>query len=521
MTATPVTYSRFSYQDGTLSVNGATYTCVNLRMVFHANKLPLIRAVITPEISGGSDTDGPASYSALIDAMLPVQRGSAATVTYSLAWAEDATETPETAETFTVFSGIVSGWAPVWIANRMSITVWLAHPLSLLDWDSPVSDAIHGRGWADYDQPILTEYVGDLTAVSPGKYTAANAQSDLWKLVLKPMLVERLGDSVFGSSISDAAVAYLNDDTYDLSESTLPLAVGDAKSAIAYCRSVLYRGDLSPWSALCMLGEKLHFRVLPRPNGYSVAPVLPGMGGSAPEYLLTKDAFTIRQDTDARRALSRDSGLLLQGPSNYTGFFDSVTTKLVTASDMRSPAGGVTVHQSPVWLSGVYGQTEYTAQTMGLRDSLLYVSGCRVDTEDGTAEQTRNVRRNETLQAGLTAELQAAQGYRRFAERTTILRGGITFDPSPGSVVRIEMQGYDRPADGGDPEEYMVGHVHSVLVDLSINTRQAGTWVLLTHLRTREEQEELEPSRHPMYDKRWVSAPLLTLSGLSSEQEVS
>ena len=520
-------FSTFAYTKGVATIGDNDYCCVDFTGSFYVNKLPHIKLILSTAPADGSEWRGSnlsKSFNELFDSLRGLTPGDTLTVTYLTSFNPDINKAkPEGVVTdveVTVFSGTFINWAPVWINGLLQVTVWAAHPLELLNKASPASDFIHGRGWPDYEQPMVSELQGDITSFSPGKYKGSDAITDLWKSVLKKMLVDRLTDTVHGQETNKAIIAYLNDDDMDLSE--LPLALnGDVDSAIAYCRSILYRGDITPWQALVQLAKEFHFCILPRPAGFSVAPILPTMGGTAPTQLLEADVYTRRIEHNNSGHNAEDSSILMQQASDYTGMFDSTTCAFIDSSMLADPIGGTSIVKPPAWISGLYAQPTRTASTLGLGEETLYVAGCKIVSSDETTEVTRNSLRNDLLDRELTTELAASNGYTKYADRTLIMRGPPGFDVSPGSTVRVEPAGYIRDPYTDEITEYYVGFIRSIILSLSLSVQAASTWILLTHVRTKQEQMVLETEKHPMYDQRWIRAPLIVVDKVTTAVEMS
>jgi hypothetical protein len=500
------------------------------------NQIPVAEMVVVPALdSKPLAASEPDIYANLQD----TERGDTVIVQFSFT----ATADPIKAEKelkqqpTVVFAGVLMGWGPVWLGpSSMRMTIWAMHPLGMLDWVSPVLDPIHGSGFDDYDLPSVAGKGQDLVPYTLSGYDPDKVKKDLWKNLIKPELVNLCSAYCYGQPNTQDSNAYFSNlldyfkdekgAKFDGSEVPLSYQFDDVRPAIMDIRRRLYSttaGRRTLWDALIEIADVYKFSVICRSVDYSVAPVLKALGGDnlADFNLQHAWSYVARAEYNyLTRALTQAIGTL-RGQGGATGFFDTVAKRQQRLFKQEKGAqliAGTEFSMVPTFLDFVYDPCFQTKKTMGLGTTKLYASGYRLTPpsadEQKAAEQstTLNKQYNTAPKSNLDDYANVVANDKIHSGPTAVFQGVVDYSVSPGNTVAFEPPAlYPQGKELGNQFYFCL--IWGVTQVLDSTSKRSGTYVIVTHVRTTSEQTAIELTKHPMYDKRWISASLLAIPG--------
>lgn len=510
---------RIQFFDGTCLIGSTRIRCTGVKHHHAINQVPVA------EISLGLDTatsEMPATMQELYSAMFSKSKGDEVIVAYMFSASQDKDKSKKGIEArpVAVFKGVLLGWAPVWIGPKsFKLVVWAIHPLGMLDWTSSMIDAIHGSGFDDYTVPTIAGKAQELVPYMKGAYSPSNLSTDMWKSFIKPELVRLCGSNRAGKPNCKKLVEYLNSSSADGSEQPLSLKFSDTMSALIDIRRRLYFsaiGRRSLWDALVDIANAYKFSILCRSTDYSIAPTLMALGGAMdPSSIMYWSDFANREEYNSLvRDVAQSTGML-RGLGGVSSFFDSEARKRQTAfgdTPDENMTVGVDYFKLPSFMDFDSAAFVNAGKTMGLKEEQLFAAGYKVD---AVAKEIKslNSKYNASAAKDLSSYEAIVQNDRSFSGPTVILRGNINYNVSPGNTVVLEPPMLYQPK-----QTIAYTYVATVwgvsnVLESSEGYSMNGTYAILSHVRSFTEQAAIELERHPMYDKRWISAPLTAIAG--------
>jgi hypothetical protein len=384
-----------------------------------------------------------------------------------------------------------------------------------------LSDAVHGTGAADIGVPSKPSEKDGLAPVLWQGVTEQGLQSDLWGDVLVPLLKRLVDTDVYGEQreLKSSIIDVLDNGT---SSPALSFAAGEPATVLRDIQSTLTvpGNDVTIWDKLVRLGRRFQFTIVPRISDFLVVPLMPSLGGQTAQLKLKYTETSRLQDSIVSSSM-RDWGRAYStsGASGISSQFDVVPRKPVGAAvtHMNKQLSPWVVAEAP-WIGLDTTAAELTARTTGLRNSVLAASGYAVSSIQ-QAGNTANTVYNEQSEAAVNAFLTAQLSNKLYSARSTVLRAGLILDYAPGSQVVFEPPA----AKGTDTSESildLVGTAQRVCLSVDRLSGRSGTWLLLSHLRTSEEQALIQWSNNPLYSNRWLRAPITaSYPGFTAPQE--
>lgn len=521
----------FIYSNGLATAGEHAMRIISLKQHHVVNQPAIVEVTVVPE---AANVKGVAhSVQEVYDMLALIKKGDEVIASYDLSSTSNATEKRKGIEAVTtpVFTGRFLGWGPTWVGpTSLQLKFWAIHPLGMLDWASSFVDPVHGSGFDDYSLPAVIGKDDELVPYMKGPYKPEDVTKDLWKKVIKPELIRICRMTRFGEVNAELVAKYLEDsdkDKTDGSEQPLSLQIADPMRVIIDVRKTLMTsapGRMSLWDRLVALADTYKFAILCRGLDFSIAPVLPALGGPGPQFILTNQEFFKKNEMNALvRDITQSVGMA-RGSGGATNFFDVVGKKRSVlfrqppadenAKDSGNP--GNTIEPIPKFLDAMFEPFFKTGNTLGLKDEVLFASGYKVD-DKAKELSTLSKQYNEIPQKDIDAYTDVTFNEQSFDGPTMMIVGNVTFDVSPGNTVAVEPPLYY--VQGMDVVQVYTAMVWSVTNVMDARSRTSGTYAILSHVRGTIEQAGVELDRHPLYDKRWVSAPLIDLTGYSRPAE--
>lgn len=518
--------TQVSIRNGIVDIGGSKIKCLSTHMFFVANRLPIARILVGADVAQeGTGTKYPTTTKEIYDILASKQRGVPVTLTYTLnaeADKEAGRKAVNNVETV-MFKGVLDGWSPEWLTSGtlQHMTVWAFHPLALLDWTSIITDRTHGAGFDDYAVTATTGISEEVVPYMLGGYSAAAVTTDLWKGIIKPELIRLCRESRLGV-VNTQAAEYLVNEANDKSEQPLSMKVTNpAKVVLDIRRRLMTAGEgrRTLWDALINIAEAYKFSVIGRAQDFSVAPTIAALNGT-PSFKLTAQQVVQRNEYTSLAKALNSSAVCFRGAGSHSGFFDLLTKK-------RSSTGIVKAGQPVPFcllgesLPGVFNFRMEpflrTADTLGLRSTKLMAAGYSVTTSEPVAD---------TLNTQYNAEVSEGQAYAKlvyndtvYSGMTGVLQAAVLFDLCPGSLVCSEAPGYTVPPGTNGEVKKLYGNLWGLFIALDSRETKSQSLMVLSHVRYDNEQASVELSRHPLYDKRWVRAPIVPIAGYTKEAE--
>lgn len=536
--------NRFVFTDGVVTIGEAKFRCHSAHSSYVINQIPITEITLMSDqenVAGLDDTvakasgeDYPKNIQEIYAKLLPLKKGDNSTLTFKLTTSEDASKGTRKLEQekVSVFTGVLLGWSPVWFSPKsLKFTVWLIHPLGMLDWASMFVKPIQGSGFDDYNVPPVIAEKDEIVPYMMGEYKDADVAKDLWKGVIKPELIKLCRAKRFdGEQNAEKMADYLENADNDKSESPLTWQIPNPQKVILDIRKTLYSaamGRKSLWDALITLSNTYKFSVIARANDFSIAPVIPTLGGEDPKYSkMSWQDFSKRQEYNSLSRQITQSISMLRGTGGMPGYFDVKSKKtaqgLLALVDEPVTAGTDYV-EYPAFLDFRYDPFFRTGATLGLKDEPLFASGYRLK-DEALEVQTLNTQYNAFPEETLKKYAMVVMSERAFDGSSAVLYGNTSFDACPGSLVKIEppLAGTFAKNSGftvTTPVTNYYAHVWGVTIVFDASGKSSGTYVILSHIRMTVEQAALELTTHPLYNKRWVSTPVLAIDGYTAPAE--
>ena len=542
MTATDESIDRsgvFLLSNGIVTLNDQQLRCHSIKTNYILDQIPVAEIVVIPNYvtdqqegaeepvraNAQEPPNMPVSSREIYDFLFGTNKGDTLTVTFNVTAPAPDMENgkPLAQELVKMFTGVLLGWAPTWINPKtFRMTIWAIHPLGMLDWSSSIIDKVHGSGFDDYKIPTVYAPGQELVPYMKGPYDPTEVAKDLWKNLIKPELICICRSTRFDGVNAEKVVEYLENDNFDGSELQLKWQLEDPVSAIIDIRRTLLQGGVGRhtlWDNLVEVAAKYKFSLICRPNDYSIAPALPAIGGY-PKLTLLWQQYAKREEFNAlARNITQSIGVL-RGPGGLSSFFDIQGRRLQQEFRERMDDGitaGVSYSHIPAYLDFIYNPFQWTGRTLGLKEERLYASGYCLS---GEAEDvaTLNVRYNQLKEDGLSKYTDVLMNDESYDGSNALFRGNVDFNVSPGSMVKIEAPMY-RVENAEETAKAYYARAWGVTLVLDPAAKTSGTYLVLSHVRTQDEQDAIELMTHPMYDGRWVSAPLIPISGYTMEPD--
>jgi hypothetical protein len=509
-----------AYYNGILTVAGVQYRCFSVKQFHTVNEFSI--AELTIAAAEKDNPELPGTIKAVYDKLLKAVKGDPVTADFTVSEPEDKTvgQKAVNGQVVRVFTGVFLGMGPVYLApHYLRVTVWAVHPLGQLDWASTELDAVHGFGMDDYKVPMVPGLGEELVPYMLGGYTADNVKTDLWKQVIKPELIALCKTNRFGVANSRAIVDYLGNEANDVTKQPLSLNVSDPRKVILDVRRTLMSsamGRRSLWDNLSVLANTYKFSIICRANDFMVVPALPALGGtisSDKHYPLRCLRFAEREEYNALARQVEQSIGMIRGPGGLSDFFDTEARKRnqafrpVTSDKV---VAGTRFIPIPRFLDFTMDPFFSTGITLGLKKEKLAAVGYKISSDPVKEPTSLNKQYNAMADVDLQNYADVCQNEVSFDAVTAVYKGGINWNICPGNSVQLEPPGYyNTPSDTLTVSMY--GRVWSVATILDPGVKQTGTYLILTHVRTDKEQAAIALTKHPMYDKRWVSSSLLDI----------
>lgn len=526
---------RFLYTNGLCLIGDQSHRCVCIKQHHVINQIPVAEVTLVPDPTvKGLDADLPALYTS----MFSTKKGDSVLVSFNFTATPDATISAKALsnETVVVFRGVLLGWAPVWLGpTTFRMVAYVIHPLGMLDWASTIIDPIQGSGFDDYKVPTVVGKYQELVPYMKGGYTDKDVETDIWGKLIKPELINICKAGVFGATNSQTLVDYLEDKNNvgnDGSEQPLSYKLSNPKKVILDVRRRLYNagvGRRSLWDVLVELAGIYKFSIVCRSLDYSIAPILYALGGTPPlGSTVFWWKFVQREDYNALvRDIAQSTGLL-RGTGGAPGFFDTESRrrqKTFRTVPEESVTAGTDYFMVPRFLDFDGEPFFNTGNSMGLKTDKILASGYTLDEPPGRwsplsviSPNTKSL--NEQYNTVPLAEMKAyadlVQNDRAYSGPTAVLKGNVDYSRSPGNMVYVEppmrYKVNDAVSDMYFANIWGVTHILD-----STNADSVGTYMILSHIRSTSEQGAIVLERHPLYDKRWMSSPLVKIAGFTEE----
>jgi len=534
----------FLVYNGVVTIGDSQFRCRSISTPYNINEIPVSEIVIiADDPDGPSETktairnsDGkdalPTTTNEIYKRMVTKNKGDDVTVMFNMTTPslepDNKNKKGLNQEYVTVFTGVLSGWSPIWIGPRFfKMRVWAIHPLGMLDWASSIISDVHGSGFDDYEVPAVWGKNGDLIPYMQGSYTADNVTTDLWKELIKPELIRICKASRFEHVNAAQVAEYLENTEVDLSESPLSWQLSNGLNPIMDIRKTLMKsapGRESLWDRFIQVAKNYKFSIICRPFGFSMAPTVHAIGGvSETDYTLTTQRFSARQEFNAKCDDNTAGFGTLRGPGGLPSFYDVQGRRL--QKEYRLPSeevvAGVTYRDIPTFLDYTYEPFVTTGETLGLKDQSLHASGYLLEEPSVNVDvSSLNKVYNAVPEEDLEKYVDWCANDEACGSSFAILKGAIDFNIGPGNLVRVELPLYRNiglvSKDTAD-EGHAYGFVRGVTLVINMPDKLSGSYVVLSHVRSYEKQMTIELTRHPLYDKRWISAPLIPIEGYTTE----
>ena len=423
-----------------------------------------------------------------------------------------------------LFNGVFLAWSPVWVVKGLKLYVWAAHPLINLMWTQSHVNELHGRGMTDWKFPTIYNKDAELVPFMRGEHSDTDVTEDLWKKVIKPDLLGLCNLKRMEDTNSEQCAQFLENGSFDQS-GKLPFKVSSPFSTLVDVRKIIMtpKGKRDTlWDRLMELSVRYKFSVVPRATDYMIAPVMPALGAGPRNWYRFEELVTLQEYNMLVRDFTNTVSTL-PGVDGFTGFFDIVNKKHFDQYEKYDHKTfgrlltGYTEYGAN-WLSSLVDPVLRTAVTMGLQDETLFAPGYTVNAPENS-ENSINTSYNESTEEDSERFTKFTLNEQVFRNRTAVLKGMISFDSAPGSLLKAEMPNYNAPGEKSTVSLY--GRVYSMCIILD-GTPQTGTWYVLDNVRTEDENQWLVSNdyrTHPLYDKQWIRAPYLDIDGFTEPAE--
>lgn len=521
---TPGDMKQFVFSNGGCTIGSDMIRCVAIKHHHALNEIPVA------EIHLGVDTDTeglPSSIQDLYTLLFSKKKGDDVVVAFQFSASanKERNQRELASEPVIVFRGKLLGWAPIWLGpSHFRMVVWAIHPLGLLDWASAVIDPIHGSGFDDHKLPTIIGKSQELVPYMKSPFVEDDVKTDIWKLLIKPELMRICRSARFEKPNCAALVDYLEDTAKvgnDGSEQPLSFKFSNPERVILDIRKRLYTsavGRKTLWDALVELAGIYKFSIICRSFDFSIAPVLMALAGDAPASCIMYSAdYVPREEYNSLvRDIAQSTGMM-RGLGGTSSFFDTEARKrqLAFQSTEGEPViAGTDFSMTPRFMDFDGEPFFRSGRTMGLKEEQLFASGYKMD-KDAPEAPTLNKQYNAVPDDELQKYEAIVQNERGFSGPTAIMKGLINYSISPGNLVIVEPP--MRYQSGEKFSTMYFANVHAVtnILDATTGSGQNGTYAILTHIRSSDEQKLIPVAlkKHPLYDKRWISAPLRNIPG--------
>jgi len=521
----------FLYSDGLMTINSKQYRCTSFKALSVVNELPVIQLVLSPltkeQAAASSVNDIPERYKEMYDELNVVPLGTALEVSYKFTGntKSDSTEPtvgqPRRGVRTVVFRGVLTGWAPIWMTNTMQFTVWASSDFTFLNWSSSRLDKIHGLGANDMTLPSIITKDDELVPFMRGTYDESVVNQDIWKQLLKKELIALSKMDTNGLVNMEKAVEMLENKDLDSSPFEIALNTPDPLSVIINMREMLMgsrygRGTL--WERLRKILVQYKLSIIFRLTDYMVLPVTHTLNAQPEVEFLFTDFQTVNRYNAVVRTLIESTNLIVDN-SAFTGFFDTINKAQVGSAVMvNEDRRGHHVGPFPPWLSHMWSPLSMTSKTMGLDADKLHVPGYLMkDPETSASETSVNLLYNESSKNSIYQDYAETVLNQKAFQNVGILKGGISFDISPGSLMKAEMSVYRLPNETEYSNFYGMAWAVCVIMD---GTPKTGTWVALRNVRGEDEQRSIPWTEHPLYKKTFIRAPFNPIPDITHDIEL-
>lgn len=505
--------------------------CVSFFSYFGVNEMPYAMAVVEPS----DNPKFPISYQGIYNSLRSVPYGANVQVRFTLAGETIIKNQFTEAQEVTLFKGKLSGYGHILIHNKPKLVLWIDHWLMPFKWSSALTDDIHGVAAADRAVTSIFGEGDGLVPYTPGTFTQDNVKQDIWKNVIKPELLKLASSSTFNFSNNTDVVKILEDKKgvgYDGSELPLSFDTEDFRTIVSDIRRSIYMPDKDEntiWSKLLRIADRYKFSVIPRINDFSIAPSFPLLAGGNLGAILLQRGFFVDQDYNMRERNMYNAVNMSEGFTSFSYPFDFASRTRRTdehsvfISDLdKENTRTIRRMSTPPWAYATLTDSFKTAETLGLTAGKKLLSSGYFMEEPAQRDPSNEPTLNETYNTRSGNEAfryaQTELGEEKYRDRTVVLKCPIFFDYCPGSTIIFEMP-TDRRAD--NPVAHVhIGYVRRVCVSMDQINRRGATWLIVSHLRDQTEQTGLISETHPMYNQKWIRAPLFKVRGFALDQEM-
>lgn len=512
---------------GQVSVDtGAQFYCTSAFTFFGLNEIPYARVLIAPAPEE-ADAVFPKTYPALYSQLKSLKQGETnATVYMRLNGTPPVTGEGDFQNTnVAVFSGIFQNFGTTMVGGRLYVVMWIAHSMITLNQIPAIVDTIHGRSLSDNAVASTAGETADKEALVPyglSTYKDDDVKKDLWGKIIQKELGKLMSFKSFGTVRAQKVADLFKGENFLNKDLALPLTFencDDPKSVIADIRKTIYKTegqDRTIWDKMLRLASRYKFFIVPRVADFLIEPGIYTLGMNSTNLGFDYSQFSTFHEYTMKDMSQISVATPFEDASAYTSMFDPQAKKQFTTDTSTYPKGSaglkkyIVQFKAPPWVYSYDMLSQYSAQTLGLAAQQLFSAGC-VTRPVANPEKTLNQHRNTIKGIGMQAFSDTELSEQLFKDRTAILRGPLMWDLSPGSSLMFE---HPLSYAGGSPnnDSRAIGCIRRMCIAYDPVFKQMGTWIIASHVHTTEEHKRIPWQKHPMYNQRFLRAPLLDLS---------
>jgi len=542
MAESPDPYVRAKFQIEAV-IGGHTFKdVVAISSTFSLNQVPT--AHVTVAVGYEADKYGTGSGEATIHkARRSLKPRDKAKVTLRILTADGDTSKTETGS-FTIFEGFLVGIGYQRSHNHMNYILTLVHWLD----DLSNSSALNGNWFPNAPFDLATNAAFRALQLDEGNtwssvpiidskgefINKANAESDLWDSVIKPVFKKIATYNLPDGGKNDAALRALKRmlpeggggpytplrldlsglDSYNIDMALRHALTKDALDSFAHTTF---------WNKLIQeYAAQFFFAVSP---AIEHATVIPFFGG----LRWAEEAKTIKSDEYSYANFNANMAQLIEqvqifwpaasdpmigtgGTVQSTGVF-SVPLAAFPEEKDADKDGLKLFKEPPPWVTNTSAWPSFTGATTAIKGK--HPGDCLAPQTGESNPPPNWFRPTEMADSLLSSEVM-----KRFAQhwyKTELLgnrfgeiSGKLRFDIAPGSTIRIEIPPRDQKL--SDMPEYMMAAVTQVSYVINAERAVAGTSLSLSYLRTEDEDrdDKITETYAPVYKSgtRWYGGPM-------------
>lgn len=468
--------------DGYVAVSGHSIRCVHAELNYTLNGIPFAVFNLVPDVDG----HGPKTFYDVYTAVVGANLGDTVTADFVISGrnqrfqSELSDDTPRR-----VWEGVFSGAGVFGAAGGSYCQVWSCHSIAALDDTPAMVPPVHGRGAHDF--ALSLERLHPVEAYSGAQ--------DLWGDIILPVMsrLYPLASELLGK-IQARPLMLSGADQYALVEDV--------------CRHVCFPcgSPSSLWDILIGLAQRYRFFVTCIEGDITLVPGIPTTS-RLPAKTLPDGFCSLFQETYKWSRPTVQNALAL--PAWDASLFDTYARVPQQLPEVEHKTLAI---RAPSWVGGAYREVARTKETLGLAGSTP-VAGYSLAVPNSASS-------NQSSRAVDLSGVSEAEAAIRLHEKSTqILHMSFNADFCPGSQLAFtpDQSAWTEIMDVG--RATLVGCVKQVSVVLTSATNLTGTWVALSNVRALNEQGKIPWDKHPMYNSRWIRAPILQLAGFSQPEE--